>query len=115
VHRTRVYSDVVPYINLADDSYTSYGSYTPNDARNEAYHNVPRYFRKSDLLRAAVEKEDGTLSVPAYAKPRMDVTVVRPFGMTTRPMTPKGTILIIPKDLLKQPVKKTDPSLVAAE
>jgi hypothetical protein len=41
---TVVYHDLFPYQNAA-----LYG-YTPMDAMNEAYANVPRYFHKSDLI-----------------------------------------------------------------
>ena len=58
-----VLSDCLPYRNAA-----VYG-YDANDARNEAYCNVPRYYRKSDLLAAAVPAGDGTLVVPVQAMP----------------------------------------------
>ena len=115
VDRTRVYSDVAPYENLADNEYTSYMSRTPADARNEANQNVPRYFRKRNLLRAAVVTEDGTIVVPAQAQPRMDMKVVRPFAGAMGPVMPKGTILVIPKKLLEPPAKKNEPSVVIAE
>ncbi len=59
---TRAFTDAMPFIN----AYV-YG-FTPNDARNEAYFNVPRYFRKGDLLNAAV-LGDGAYVVPSQAMP----------------------------------------------
>jgi hypothetical protein len=116
VQPLRVYSDDIPFVNLADNhSYTSYGSYTPADAHNEAYANVPRYFRKSDLLRAAVVNHHGDVVVPAHAKPVMDITVVRPFGTLTQPAVPKGTILIIPKEFFKKQPKQDLPSTAMAQ
>jgi hypothetical protein len=98
----RIYSDSIPYQNLADNSYTSYRSWSPADAHNEANANVPLYFRKSDLLRAAQPQEDGTFSVPAHAQPpvEVDVRVPAEIKAATRP-TARGTILIIPKKLLR--------------
>ena len=46
--RERVYSDCV------GTQDASYFGYTAADARNEAYANSARYFRKADLLAAAV-------------------------------------------------------------
>jgi hypothetical protein len=40
---------------------------------------------------------------------------VRPFGTMAQPMVPKGTILIIPKEFFKQPVKKDEPSTASAQ
>jgi hypothetical protein len=107
VDRGYVYSDALPYVNQADSTYTTYSSYTSADARNDAYHAVPRYFRKRDLLRAAVPVEDGSWVVPAQAQPYMDMHVLRPFkGATMGPAVPKGTILIIPKEFLEPPAKQ---------
>lgn len=113
--RQRVYSDRIPFVNLADNTYTSYGSYSAADARNEAYANVPRYFRKRDLLRSAVLTEEGTIVVPAQAQPRIDIRVVRPFaGGAGAVDVPKGTILILPKKLLEPPVKREAPAVVTS-
>jgi hypothetical protein len=113
VGRARIYSDVIPFTNLADNSYTSYGGFTVADARNEAYANVPRYFRKRDLLRAAVMTDEGSLVVPAQAQPHIDIHVVRPFANGAGVgEVPKGTILIIPKKLLEPPLKAKEPPAV---
>jgi hypothetical protein len=111
----RVYTDGFQYGNVADNSYTGYSSFTASDARNEAYNNVPRYFRKRDLLRAALVTEDGTLVVPAQAHPIIDIRVVRPFSVESAPVVPKGTILVIPKKWLEKPAKKAESSVVMAE
>jgi hypothetical protein len=58
-----IYSDARPYENLA-----IYG-YTVSDARDEAYANVPRYFRKRDLLATAQAAPDGTLVVGSQSQP----------------------------------------------
>jgi len=84
-----VYTDAAPYMNA------SLFGYTANDARNEAYANVPTYFRKRDLLAAAIVQPDGTLVVPADAKPVSHTIIVRRMRSTTQP-TPKA-IIIIPK------------------
>jgi hypothetical protein len=86
-----VYTDAAPYVNAS-----LYG-YTAVDARNEAYASVPTYFRKRDLLAAGVVQADGSLVVPANARPLPVVRVVRRtvVAPTTRP-TPKA-IIIIPK------------------
>lgn len=88
----RVYSDLFPYANAA-----WYG-FTPTDARNEAYRNQPRYFRKADLLDHAVEV-DGAVYVPP-APPRRYVAphVVVPMIEAPKPAPrPRGVIIIIPK------------------
>lgn len=102
-----VYTDLMPYQDVA-----LLGA-TPAYARNEAMRNVPRYFRKIDLLREAAPRSDGSMSVPATA-PQVQRVVPRtriivPSGTTTRPVT--GRILIIPK---KKPADTTDKLVAAA-
>jgi hypothetical protein len=80
-----VYSDAAPYMNLSVDGYT------PNDAVNEANANLPRYFRKADILAAGKVCADGTLVVPANAIPIPQPPMQSP---TTRPAT--QAIIIIP-------------------
>lgn len=88
-----VYSDVAPYMNLS-----VYG-YTPVDAANEANAEVPRYFRKADLLPAGHLDHHGNWIVPANAKPLPTVHMVTP---TTQPVP--HAIIIIPKSApQKQP------------
>ena len=85
----RVYSDCAPYVNAR-----IYG-YLPVDARNDAYANVPTYFRKADLMRAAVLLPDGTNVVPAQAQPvseeRYEARAV------TQPVARPKAIIIIPR------------------
>ena len=115
VERSHVYTDSFRFFDVADNSRTGYDSLNANDARNEANANVPRYFRKRDLLNAAVTIEDGSWIVPAHAQPIYDIKVVKPFGTTIAPVAPKGTILIIPRKWLEKPVKKSDASVAIAQ
>ena len=85
-----ILTDCLPLHNAA-----AYG-FTVNDARNEAYGNVPLYFRKRDLLDAAIPAADGTLVVPAQARPR-EMGMARDMRSAT-PTEPKPrAILILPK------------------
>ena len=90
-----VLTDCMPLRNAAVFGFDA------NDARNEAYANVPRYFRKGDLLNAAVTAADCTLVVSAQAMPRAE------GGMrdmrSASPVEPKPrAILILPKKGLKK-------------
>ena len=102
-----VYSDCLPAGVIA----SVYG-FTDTDARNEAYANVPRYFVKKDLLRAAVSDGDGNLVVPAQARPVPSIEIKPYVGPTTQPTT--EPILIIPKRLLQQPLKPANRSVADA-
>jgi hypothetical protein len=109
-YRSEVYTDFIPFQNAANFGYT------PADARNEAYANAPRYFRKADLLAGAVRQPDGSLVVPADAggvnapAPMYSASTMRSAGAG------KGQIIIIPKSMLDRPVKDFDkkPAKVAA-
>jgi hypothetical protein len=81
----RTYSDQIPGQNAA-----LYG-YTASDARNDAEANVPRYFRKRDLLAAGVRQPDGTIVIPAQAQP-VPAAPAGPRAPTSQPVP----ILIIP-------------------
>ncbi|MCC6423225.1 MAG: hypothetical protein IT447_07065 [Phycisphaerales bacterium] len=92
----RVYSDCLPWANAA-----IYGM-TPNDAYNQAYGSVPRYFRKADLLFSA-RWVQGALVVPvrAPAVPRIEI---KPFHRQTPSTQPTARpLLIIPRDALERP------------
>ena len=102
-----VFTDAAPYVNAS-----LYG-FTDVDARNEANAAVPTYFRKRDLLAAGVVQADGSLIVPANAKPAPTVRVVRRRLSATQP-TPKA-IIIIPKGLLTPKKPGSDKSLTLAE
>lgn len=102
----RVYTDALGYQNAR-----IYG-FTATDARNEAYANIPRYFRKADLLRAAVEV-DGVWVVPAQAQPiPPGVThvngqpMIRLTPATTRNASLPKPLFIIPKKALEQQQQK---------
>jgi hypothetical protein len=96
--RTAIYSDCVGVQNAANFGFNE------ADARNEAYANAPRYFRKADLLASAVPAGDGTLVVPATA-PHVYVAPVAPAYSALPGMPARGQIIIIPKKLLDRPVK----------
>ena len=105
--RKLVLSDCMPYRNAAVFGYDA------NDARNEAYANVPRYFRKGDLLNAAVVAADGSLVVSAQAQPREmgmahDMRVTKPGELKPR------AILILPKKGLKKDADTKPVNLVAS-
>ena len=101
----RIYCDSYPNHNAA-----LYGA-TIADARDEAYHNVPRYFRTRDLLNAAIPQADGTLIVPAHAQP---VVIVPARARTLTPATEPRRILIIPKDLLDRKLMPQGEQVAAA-
>jgi hypothetical protein len=94
----RVYADCVPHMNARVFGYL------PVDAANDANANVPTYFRKSDLLRAADVLPDGTRVVPAQAQPVVDVDAVRAERAATQPVIKPRAIIIIPKN-----AKRTTP------
>lgn len=84
-----VYSDEIPFTELSRFGYTE------NDARQEAYANVPLYFRKAEILATAQRDLDGSLVVPAA--PQIVAHVYeRPQPATTQPAS-RGVIIIIPK------------------
>jgi hypothetical protein len=93
--RYRVYSDAIPFQDAR------LWGYTDNDARNDAYANVPTYFRKADLINNAVQNRDGSWTVPAQMSPgpRYYVTPARPGPTTTTAARP---LMMIPKKALQQ-------------
>jgi hypothetical protein len=94
---TRVFTDSLPF---RYDNAT-FAGFTVNDARNDAYFNAPTYFRKSELLNAAVQLENGAWVVPAQAQPLVpDRDGAR---SAPRPTTEPRPLMIIPKDKLQQP------------
>jgi hypothetical protein len=98
-YRTPIYSDCYGV------QRASYFGFNEADARNEAYANVPRYFRKADLLASAVPAADGTLVVPATA-PQVIAAPAPASSYSSLPGMPaRGQIIIIPKKLLDRPVK----------
>ena len=106
-----VFSDCLGYRNAAVYGYTSC------DARNEANNAVPRYFRKSDLLEAAVPQADGTLHVPASGKSHHRMKhESHHHGATTQPATtqPRAIIRIIPRKAPKPQADETEVRKVVA-
>jgi hypothetical protein len=109
--RDVVYSDCVNGGRLD----AAYFGYTCADARNEAYANSPTYFRKADLLAAAVPLADGSWIVPNAPPPVTYLTPASPLyprsttaPAATMPRNPAapGQILIIPKRLLDRPLRE---------
>jgi hypothetical protein len=97
--RQYTYSDCAPYQNAIVYGYTSV------DARNDAYANVPRFFRMADLQASAVPAADGVGHVvPAQAPGTIDIRPARRTGPSTAPATQPKPVLIIPKDLF-EPVR----------
>lgn len=92
----RAFTDAMPFINAH-----VYG-FTATDARNEAYFNVPLYFRKRDLLNAAVPV-DGAYVVPAQAQP---IRIERDDNGRPRATTAPRPVMIIPRDKLQRPQPK---------
>jgi hypothetical protein len=93
----RVYSDRVQRNNAAVFGYTA------ADAYNEAHANLPGYYRKIDLLRAAHLDCDGTLVVPADAGGECPGTIdIKRY--THRPTTSPNPVIVIPKRLLDKPL-----------
>ncbi len=86
----RVYSDRAPYLNARVFGFL------PVDAANEANANVPRYFRKADLDRAAVRTHDGSWVVPAQARPVV-IDLDDDARAATRPVIKPRAIIIIKK------------------
>ena len=92
----RVYSDVIPSLNARTFGYLQ------RDAANDAYANAPRYFRKADLVAAAVELPDGSRVIPPAARP---VEAARDARSATRPASeikPRAIIIIPKGDKAKQ-------------
>ena len=95
----RVYTDCVGR-GFTNAHFYGYGI---DDARNEAYANVPLVFRMRDLVAHAQPVSDGTWVVPPTA-PYNDLTngtiEIKPYVRPTRTPHP---VLIIPKHLLDEP------------
>jgi hypothetical protein len=105
----RVYSDVTPWRNARVFGYLQ------RDAANDAYANAPRYFRKAELVAAAVEQADGSRVIAPGAQP---VELSREARAASRPSEIKPrAIIIIPKGDKAKPkdgdVQQTSNKLVA--
>jgi hypothetical protein len=101
---TRVYSDAAPYVNAR-----IYG-YLPVDAYNDANRNVPTYFRKADLVRAAAAQADGSRVVSPHAQPVVDERDLREQASGPATIKPRA-IIILPKS---KPSPKTPDKQVAS-
>lgn len=98
-----VWSDLLPYRDL-----TQWG-FTPDLAANEANRNAPLYFRKADLLTAAIPSPDGTVLVPGKGAAPVVVPAPALRGRIPTTLPAKGQILIIPKSLLDRPLRSFMP------
>lgn len=88
----RTFTDTLGYQNAR-----IYG-FTATNARNEAYANIPTYFRKADLLNAAILTPSGWV-VPAQAKPiRVEGCRMIVLTPTTRGAMLPRPLMIIPKN-----------------
>jgi len=101
----RIFTDALPLRNAADFGFTI------NDARNEAYANMPRYFVKRDILNAAV-RIDGAWVVSAQAEP---IRIYKSNGtlIERAPASMPRPLMIIPKDML-QKSQSSDKQIAAA-
>jgi hypothetical protein len=90
---------------------------TPDDVRNEAYNNVPRYFRKRDLMGSAVLVGPHTAVIPAQAPLPGTLEMMPAHGWPTTQPTTQTTqphpVIIIPKGLLDRKLN-TKPTPVAS-
>ncbi|HEY0007821.1 MAG TPA: hypothetical protein VGB55_03770 [Tepidisphaeraceae bacterium] len=78
---TRIYTDALPNVNAAN-----YG-FTIDDARNEAYAALPRYYRKAD----GVEPETAVL--PSRDNTGKGTIEIKPY---VRPTQPPPRVLTLP-------------------
>lgn len=103
----RVYSDCAPFVDLSQ-----YG-WTPADAINEANARMPLYYRRTDSPPAGAP---GVWVVPANGEPSMQIEPpATPRAATVGAPKAAGTILIIPKRLLKPIPKPTDKVVASAQ
>ncbi|MCS7033696.1 MAG: hypothetical protein NZ561_06830 [Phycisphaerae bacterium] len=105
----QVYTDALPYRNA-----WVFG-FTPDDAQNEAYANVPRYWRKSQMLRAALPAERGWV-VPAQWHRCSDRGTIHIRPLRTEGSQPPShrPVLVIPRDLLDRPLWDDPQNLLTA-
>jgi hypothetical protein len=94
--RTKIYTDCIPYQDASRFGWNE------ADVRNEAYSHAARYFRKADLLAAAIIQPDGTRVVP----PAPVMTLITPARYSAATMPAHGAIIIIPKKMLDRPLKE---------
>jgi hypothetical protein len=105
--RQTTFNDAAPYQNAIVYGYTSV------DARNDAYANVPCFFRMADLRAQAVPAADGVgVVVPAQAAGTIDIHPTHRVAPATNPATQPKPVMIIPKKLLE---KKAGEMMTKAE
>jgi hypothetical protein len=100
----RAFTDGMPFWNAAIFGFG------PDDARNEAYANMPRYYRVENLVAAGHVARDGAIVVPPHAQPVSERHIIirrtdrerDDVEMRRRIPEPRPT-LIIPRRLLEEP------------
>ncbi|HEY1921951.1 MAG TPA: hypothetical protein VGG44_04235 [Tepidisphaeraceae bacterium] len=96
-----IYTDARPYENAAIFGCTT------SDARNQAYANTPRYFRKRDLISAGQPQPDGSIIIPAQADPIPTPVSASPAALRPQSISPQP-ILIIPHGQAVPPPPKSN-------
>jgi len=89
----------------------------PDDVRNEAYGNVPRYFRKRDLMGSAVLVGPHIAAIPAQAPLPGTIEMMPSNGWPTTQATPSTQphpVIIIPKGLLDRKLNTKPTPLASA-
>jgi hypothetical protein len=91
----------------------------PDDVRNEAYDNVPRYFRKRDLMGSAVMVAPHVAVIPAQAPLPGTLEMMPAHGWpTTQPSTQSTQphpVIIIPKGLLDRKLNAPSTPMASAK
>jgi len=103
--RPHVYSDLLPYRDMSD-----YG-WRPADAINEANARQPLYYRRADSPPPGMP---GVWIVPSNGEPAVQVEPPAATATTSHGAAATGTILIIPKRLLKPADKPADKVVASA-
>jgi len=121
MHHGLINSTVLTYTDLLAPGINAYPyGFSVDDARNEAYANVPLYYRKSDLMASAYRAPDGNIIVPAQAPLPGTIQIMPYHAPTTQPSAQASPpsqpqpILIIPKGLLNKPLNSSKPLPVAS-
>jgi hypothetical protein len=119
IHHGDFGSFPVTYTDLLPPGMNAFPlGFTADDARNDAYGNVPRYFHKRDLMGSAVVLPNRVVVIPAQAPlpgtlemmPMHGWPTTQPATQTTQPQP----ILIIPKGLLDRKLNNVKPAPVAS-
>jgi len=109
----------VTYSDLLPPGMNGYAlGLMPDDVRNEAYGNVPRYFRKRDLMGSAMLVSPHVAVIPAQAPLPGTLEMMPAHGWpTTQPATQSTQphpVIIIPKGLLDRKLNTKPTPLASA-